>query len=165
PLAKKRFVVPTDLEAETLITYPVEPERLDVFSLFLSPAGVSPRRHTTIETTDIMLQLVASGRGVAALPRWLVAEYRGEVQVSVVRLGRAGIQKQIFLGTRTADADVDYLAAFIRLAKTTRNGQRGTRSRGAARPGGATKAGAAAKPGSGAKARGGPARERGHSGK
>ncbi len=43
-----------------------EPERLDVFSQFLSPAGVAPRRHTTIETTDIMLQLVASGRGACA---------------------------------------------------------------------------------------------------
>lgn len=121
PLAHRRFVVPADLEAETLITYPVEPERLDVFSQFLSPAGVAPRRHTTIETTDIMLQLVASGRGVAALPRWLVAEYAGEVDVRAVRLGRRGIQKQIYLGTRATDAEVDYLAAFIRLAKTTRN--------------------------------------------
>jgi LysR family transcriptional regulator for metE and metH len=128
PLAKRRFVVPADLEAETLITYPVEPERLDVFSQFLSPAGVAPRRHTTIETTDIMLQLVASGRGVAALPRWLVAEYKRDVDVCVVRLGRRGIQKQIYLGTRATDAHVDYLAAFIRLAKTTRTGGRRSRA-------------------------------------
>lgn len=128
PLAKRRFVVPADLEAETLITYPVEPERLDVFSQFLSPAGVAPRRHTTIETTDIMLQLVASGRGVAALPRWLVAEYASDVDVTVVRLGRRGIQKRIYLGTRATDAEVDYLAAFIRLAKATQNGRRRSRA-------------------------------------
>lgn len=128
PLAKRRFVVPADLEAETLITYPVEPERLDVFSQFLSPAGVAPRRHTTIETTDIMLQLVASGRGVAALPRWLVAEYKSDVDVRVVRLGRSGIQKQIYLGTRATDAEVDYLAAFIRLAKATQHGRRRARA-------------------------------------
>src|SRR5688572_1915628 len=106
--AKRRYVVPSDLEQETLITYPVEPERLDVFSQFLLPAGCAPKRHTAIETTDIMLQLVASGRGVAALPRWLVAEYKKEVRVAVVRLGRRGIKKQIFLGTRSTDTRVDY---------------------------------------------------------
>jgi len=128
-LAKRRYVVPADLESETLITYPVERERLDVYSQFLLPAGCAPQRHSVIETTDIMLQLVASGRGVAALPRWLVAEYKN-VRLAAVRLGRSGIKKQIFLGIRTGDADVDYVAAFIRLAKAARTGRR-PRSRGA----------------------------------
>ncbi|HEY3498985.1 MAG TPA: LysR family transcriptional regulator [Polyangiaceae bacterium] len=120
PLAKRPHVTPADLEPETLITYPVEIERLDIFSQFLLPAGCTPRRHVVIETTDIMLQLVASGRGVAALPRWLVAEYRKDIRVAVVRLGRRGIAKQIFLGIRAADAEIEYVAAFIRLARATR---------------------------------------------
>lgn len=129
-LAKRRYVVPSDLEQETLITYPVEVERLDVFSQFLLPAGCVPKRHAVIETTDIMLQLVASGRGVAALPRWLVAEYKNTLRVNVVRLGRHGIAKQIFLGVRAADAQIEYISAFIRLARTTRAASR-SRSRGA----------------------------------
>jgi LysR family transcriptional regulator for metE and metH len=124
PLAQRPHVVPSDLEAETLITYPVALERLDVFSQFLLPAGVTPKRHVVIETTDIMLQLVASGRGVAALPRWLVAEYKNDVRVAVVRLGRRGIRKQIFLGTRSADLAIEYIAAFVKLAKTTQYGGR-----------------------------------------
>jgi LysR family transcriptional regulator for metE and metH len=133
PLAKRAYVMPSDLEQETLITYPVEVERLDVFSQFLLPAGCAPKRHVTIETTDIMLQMVASGRGVAALPRWLVAEYKSSVRVSAVRLGRRGIAKQIFLGTRATDAEIEYVAAFIRLARATQNGKR-TPARGAKRP-------------------------------
>jgi LysR family transcriptional regulator for metE and metH len=124
PLAKRSYVLPADLETETLITYPVEIERLDIFSQFLLPAGCAPRKHTVIETTDIMLQLVASGRGVAALPRWLVAEYKSDISVSAVRLGRHGIAKQIFLGVRAADATIEYIAAFIRLARTTSNAKR-----------------------------------------
>ncbi|MGC4088065.1 MAG: LysR family transcriptional regulator [Polyangiaceae bacterium] len=120
PLAKRPHLNAADLEQETLITYPVEIERLDVFSQFLLPAGCAPKRHVVIETTDIMLQLVASGRGVAALPRWLVAEYKHDIPVAAVRLGRRGIQKQIFLGTRAADARIEYIAAFIRLARATR---------------------------------------------
>jgi LysR family transcriptional regulator for metE and metH len=64
-----------------------------------------------------MLQMVASGRGVAALPRWLVQEYAGKVDVVPVRLGPRGIAKQIFLGAREADLPIDYLQAFIQMAR------------------------------------------------
>jgi len=117
PLAAAPYVKPRQLADQVLITYPVEPERLDVFSLFLLPAGIAPRRHKTIETTDIMLQMVASGRGVAALPRWLVQEYAPQLGLVPVRLGARGIAKQIHLGARSADLGTDYLRAFIEQAR------------------------------------------------
>ncbi|WP_399678195.1 LysR family transcriptional regulator [Xenophilus sp.] len=117
PLAGAAHVKPRQLTREVLITYPVEPQRLDVFTDFLSPAGIAPKRHKTIETTDIMLQMVASGRGVAALPRWLVEEYADKMAVVPVRLGPRGIAKQIFLGAREADLGTDYLRAFIEQAR------------------------------------------------
>jgi LysR family transcriptional regulator for metE and metH len=117
PLATVDYVRPAQLTREVLITYPVETDRLDIYNQFLMPAGITPRRHKAIETTDIMLQMVASGRGVAALPRWLVEEYADKMNVVPVRLGRKGIAKQIFLGAREAETDVDYLKAFIDLAR------------------------------------------------
>jgi LysR family transcriptional regulator for metE and metH len=117
PFVGRKYVLPAELESQTLITYPVEVERLDVYSQFLLPAGVVPKRHKVIETTDIMLQMVASGRGVAALPGWLVAEYRRKLDVRPVRLGRHGIQKQIFLGLRAMDTELEYIDAFIELAR------------------------------------------------
>ncbi|WP_404299163.1 LysR family transcriptional regulator [Alicycliphilus denitrificans] len=117
PLAQQAYARPAQLADEVLITYPVSPERLDIYTQFLGPAGIAPRRHKTIETTDIMLQMVASGRGVAALPRWLVLEYAGTMDVVPVKLGRQGIAKQIHLGAREGDLDTDYLQAFIELAR------------------------------------------------
>jgi len=116
-LASQAEVAPEDLLAETLITYPVPLERLDIYQLFLLPAGCAPRRHKTIETTDIMLQMVASGRGVTALPKWLVTDYAPHLQLRTLRLGPSGIQKHIYLGVREAEAGVDYLHAFIALAR------------------------------------------------
>lgn len=116
-LAQESYIDPTQLSNEVLITYPVEIERLDIFKQFLLPAGISPKRHKTIETTDIMLQMVASGRGVAALPRWLIEEYASKLDVTPVRLGQHGLAKQIFLGRRELDAKIDYLNAFIELAR------------------------------------------------
>lgn len=117
PFADRAYVLPAELESETLISYPVEIERLDIYSQFLLPAAVVPKRHKVIETTDIMLQMVACNRGVAALPAWLVAEYAEKIGVVPVRLGRHGIQKQIFLGVRAADTGIDYIANFFVLAK------------------------------------------------
>ena len=114
-------VEPAQLSDETLITYPVETDRLDIYTQFLNPAGIAPKRHKPIETTDIMLQMVVSGRGVAALPRWLVEEYAAKLDVAPVRLGRNGIAKQIHLGIREADADIDYLRAFVELARGHRD--------------------------------------------
>jgi len=117
PLAGVKYVKPEQLAGEVLVTYPVEIDRLDIYNQFLMPAGISPRRHKPIETTDIMLQMVASNRGVAALPRWLVEEYAAKMDIVPVRLGKEGIAKQIFLGARESDIDIDYLKAFVDLAR------------------------------------------------
>ena len=112
PLFGADYVRPKQLSDETLITYPVAIERLDIYNLFLTPAGITPKRHKVIETTDIMLQMVASGRGVAALPRWLIEEQSAKFDVAAVKLGKRGVAKQIFLGFREADADIDYATRF-----------------------------------------------------
>ena len=117
PLAALPYVQPQHLADETLITYPVSVDRLDIFALFLLPAGVRPRRHKTIETTDILLHTVAAGRGVTALPRWLLQTYQDRLAVRTVRLGPQGLAKQIFLGIRQADWDIDYLRGFIEMAR------------------------------------------------
>ena len=128
-LANVAYVKPGQLTKEVLITYPVAIDRLDIYTQFLMPAGITPKRQKSIETTDIMLQMVASDRGVAALPRWLAEEYAAKMPVVALRLGRTGIAKQIFLGAREADVEIDYLRAFVKLAKEPAR-TRSTRRRG-----------------------------------
>lgn len=70
PLAQYKYIEPYQLADQVLITYPVERQRLDVFTAFLDPAGVEPAALRKAELTPIIAQLVASQRGVAALPNW-----------------------------------------------------------------------------------------------
>lgn len=116
PIAQQIIVTPEQLCTETLITYPVAMERLDIFSQFMLPAQCSPNKHKEIETTDIMLQMVASNRGVSALPAWLVDQYAKQLPIKAVRLGEKGISKQIFIGMREKDIEIDYLNNFIEMA-------------------------------------------------
>jgi len=120
-LARETYIAPSQLGQEILITYPVAKERLDIYRQFLTPAGIEPARHKPIEDTDIMLQMVENGRGVAALPRWLAEEYAEKMHIAVVGLGERGISKQIYLGAREVDVrageGVEYLKSFVELAR------------------------------------------------
>jgi len=117
PLAAKAEAAPQDLTAEVLITYPVEVERLDIYTQFLIPAQRLPKARKIIETTDIMLQMVAAGRGVTALPDWLLAEYAATMPIRALRLGPEGVRKSIFVGAREADMDLDYVQGLLGLAR------------------------------------------------
>ena len=116
-LAGLGTIEPEQMAQETLITYPVPLDRLDIYNQFLLPARMAPRQHKTIETTDIMLQMVASGRGVTALPKWLVTDYAPHLKLSTLRLGPEGIQKHIYVGVRESERGIDYLQSFIEMAR------------------------------------------------
>ncbi len=116
-LADKSIIVPKDLSSEVLYTYPVEKQRLDIFSAFLTPAQVEPRKHQTVEATEIILQLVENGRGVTTLPGWLAEEYSGTHAIETIRLGQKGIQKHIHLGIRQQEEEEPIVSAFLGLAR------------------------------------------------
>ena len=120
PLSQQEFVTPEQLSDQVLFSYPVEPQRLDIFSQFLYPAKCSVKKHKIIETTEIMLQMVAAGRGICALPGWLVDEYTQSMPIKSLRFGKQGISKQIFIGMRNDEQRLDYLNEFIEQAKKTK---------------------------------------------
>ncbi|NOQ13032.1 MAG: LysR family transcriptional regulator, partial [Methyloprofundus sp.] len=56
PLAELEYFMPEHLADETLLSFPVPLERLDIYSCFMTPSHVSPARHKTIESLEIMLE-------------------------------------------------------------------------------------------------------------
>lgn len=93
-LTAKPWLAAQDFADQTLITYPVPDEMLDIVRQVLEPAGVRPPRRTT-ELTVAMLQLVASGRGVAALPLWAVQGYLDRGYVTARPVGEQGLTGEL----------------------------------------------------------------------
>ena len=108
-LNQKRDLVPADLAEETLITYPVDSDRLDIFQHFLTPAGVMPAKLRSTELTLMMVQLVASGRGVAALPSWAAAEYVARGWVKTRPLGSEPVWCTLYAAIREEDVALPYM--------------------------------------------------------
>ena len=117
PLAQKPFVEAGDFRDETLITYPVDRARLDVFTELLSPAKVEPRAIRQVELTAVILLLVASNRGVAVLPDWVVREVRTSSDFVTRPITENGLTKRLYAAIREEDADKPYVAHLVRLAR------------------------------------------------
>ena len=115
-IGKKHNVIAEELKNETLFTYPVGIERLDIFTHFLIPGGCRPAHHKLIEDHEIMIQMVAAERGVTALPNWMVADYTELLPIKAVRLGTSGLHKQLYTAIRATDIDVAYIQDFVSLA-------------------------------------------------
>lgn len=116
-LRNKAWIAPQDLAEETLITYPVSQDRLDIFRHFMNPAGVVPAAVRHSELTVMILQWVASGRGVAALPNWAVDEAITNGRVIGKPLGEKGSWSQLYCGLRRREAGHAYLQGFIEVAR------------------------------------------------
>jgi len=60
--------------------------------------------------------MVAAGRGVTALPDFLIEEYKKTLSLASVKLGPKGIKKSIHIGRRISDKHPAYEKSFIEMA-------------------------------------------------
>ena len=116
PLAKKPFIEAEALFGELLLTFPVPHERLDIYTQFLMPAGISPR-HKAMASLDIMIQMAALNRGVTILPDWLARQYMETLPVTTLRLGKKGVMKTLFAAMREGEETVPYMHSFVELGQ------------------------------------------------
>lgn len=101
-LAKRARLDAADFARETLITYPVPDRMLDLVRRVLKPAGIDPPRRQA-ELTIAILQLVASRRGIACLPRWAVENYIDSGYVVARPVGRKGLWGELYMAVRNRE--------------------------------------------------------------
>ncbi len=116
-IIEKEYIEADDFRGQTLITYPVERTRLDVFSQLLIPAKVEPAAVRQVELTAVILLLVASNRGVAVLPDWVVREVKYNSDYVTRPLTKDGITRRLYAATRSDDVDKKYVQDLISFAK------------------------------------------------
>ena len=112
-LAGKKLIHPKDIASETLITYPVEAEGLDVFKHFLQPAGLPLENQRTSELTDMIVQHVDSQRGIAVLPDWVLHNHALAKTLTTRSLGKHGVHRTVYAAVRNDDTNNIELKDFI----------------------------------------------------
>lgn len=117
--SKRRYIEPGELESETIVTYPIERNRLDIFKNFLDPAGIEPEQTRHCELTTMIIHVVASGRGVTSLPNWALEEYLEKNYLATKSLGKTGLWSTLYAAMREDRAHLSYMQAFCDVARTT----------------------------------------------
>ncbi|MFP1723479.1 HTH-type transcriptional regulator MetR [Lonsdalea quercina] len=115
PLAAKEQIDPEDLSEETLMIYPVQRQRLDIWRHFLQPAGVSPALKS-VDNTLLLIQMVAAHMGIAALPHWVVESFERQGLVVTKTLGK-GLWSRLYAAVRDGEQRQPVIDAFIRSAR------------------------------------------------
>ncbi|QLB44183.1 LysR family transcriptional regulator [Mannheimia pernigra] len=116
-LAAKEVWEAEDFKDETLITYPVPDDMLDLLRKVLNPAGIKVTRRNS-ELTIAIIQLVASRRGIAALPYWAVKPYLDRGYVVARKITQKGLYSKLYGAIRETDAALAYLDDFNETIKT-----------------------------------------------
>ncbi|ASA57003.1 LysR substrate-binding domain-containing protein [Vibrio gazogenes] len=116
PLADAAAILPADLAGQTMLTYPVPKQRLDVYKHFLHPAGVEPLKWKQADNTLMLVQMVSAGLGVAALPNWAISEFSRQRLITSKPLGQ-GLWRRLFAAVRHGEKEKRYLQAFFATAR------------------------------------------------
>lgn len=115
-LAQKSVWQAQDFAHETLITYPVSDDMLDLVRKVLLPQGINPPRRNS-ELTIAIVQLVASKRGIAALPYWAVMPYVEKNYVVQRPIGNTPLRSELFAAMREEDVNRAYLNDFCEIVR------------------------------------------------
>jgi len=118
PLAAKAMIEAEDFRDQTLITYPVPRDKLDIFTELLTAAKVEPRAQRPVELTAVILMLVGSNRGVAVLPDWVLRDVKTNADYITRPLGPGSVTKRLYAATRAEDAAKPYVGHFLRLGRS-----------------------------------------------
>ncbi|NLS13022.1 LysR family transcriptional regulator [Vibrio sp. SM6] len=116
PLADSKRIQPSDLQDQTLLSYPVQKQRLDVVKHFLAPAHIEPSRWKQADNTLMLVQMVSAGLGVAALPNWAISEFSRQGLIQSLPLGN-GLWRRLYAGVRASEREKRYLQAFFSTAR------------------------------------------------
>lgn len=116
PLAEKEIWMASDFADETLITYPVPDDMLDLLRDVLLPEGIYPARRYS-ELTIAIIQLVASRRGIAALPYWTVMPYLQKGYVVARQIGQLPLQSKLYAAMRQDDQNCSFMENFCEIIR------------------------------------------------
>lgn len=118
PLRNKAYLRAEDFADQTLITYPVPVERIDLIRQVLAPANIVYTRRTA-ELTIAIIQLVASRRGIAALPGWGLQNYIEHEYIIGKPITKQGLWSELYAAGAPEVMERPYARDMVRIIRET----------------------------------------------
>lgn len=114
-LASRAVVAASDLVDEHILVYSDQRADNPVFRFLLQPAGVTPRRVSSVQLTEAIVEMVKAGLGVAALASWAVEPHVAANTVAALRLTEHGVRRRWQAATLKQQTTPLHIREFCRL--------------------------------------------------
>jgi LysR family transcriptional regulator, regulator for metE and metH len=114
-LATRAYVQAKDFAPEHLILYLITERESTLYQEVLLPAGVRPARHSSVQLTEGIVELVKAGVGISVLARWAVAGHLETGSLRAVPLTRGGFHRQWSAAAVRQKSPPEYLRGFAEL--------------------------------------------------
>jgi len=93
-LAAQAFVCPEDFGDEHLVMYTASTSDSMLFTRYLDPAGVTPRKISAIQLTEAIVEMAKAGQGIAVLARWAIEPHLRDGSLVARPMTREGLRRQ-----------------------------------------------------------------------
>lgn len=117
-VTNNNYISAEHFSQQTLLSYPVAPETLDIFKLFLNQYAQKPKNIKQVANSHVILQMVAADMGIAVLPNWLVKSLTQHSLVQTKSVGQNGIYKTLYARYQENNADLALIEQLIPQCKS-----------------------------------------------
>jgi len=114
PFCSKSWISANDFHDQHLVIYSA-PEENRVFQKILVPARVSPRRVSSVQLTEAIVEMVKAGLGIGILSKWSIAQQLESGMVKAIPLTKRGFCRTWYAATLKTKKPPAHLEAFIQL--------------------------------------------------
>ena len=112
-LANKPFLQATDFADVNLYIYSFPLETVSVYSYFLFPNKVYPKKIISIPRTEVILEMIEANMGLVCIPKWILDSYKISDNIVFKKIGVNGLIRTHYLAIRKEDRDKKYIDDFI----------------------------------------------------
>lgn len=112
PWEDLKWVSETDFQAENFIMYNVPTEISTIYNTLFKKG--KPKKTIKMTLTEVIIQMVKAGLGVAVLPHWIVRPYVESDQVIAIPVTKKGIKRTWYAATLKNKQLPPYMNVFIR---------------------------------------------------
>jgi LysR family transcriptional regulator for metE and metH len=114
PSSSRPYFSPKDFVDQHLIIYSTLEDN-QVFKKLLVPAGVRPKRVSSVRLTEAIVQMVKANLGIGLLSKWSIAQQLEAGAVRAIPLTKRGLCRTWYAATLKTAKPPAYLDAFIHL--------------------------------------------------
>ncbi|MCH9743145.1 MAG: LysR family transcriptional regulator [Proteobacteria bacterium] len=115
--ASKAYLTAGDFSGICVLHFPRDHKQLDLFRLVLTPEKIEPINTRTHHLAAGILQLVAAGKGIAALPSWALKQLPENFPVVMKSIGEQGTWIKMFGITQASHSGKTWVRDFVRLIR------------------------------------------------